>query len=209
MAAALESWVAEGAGNRAALPANLSDEAGVAAICEVASGVFEAPEILVHAAGVNLRQPAEDITPDDWQLTQWLNLGAPFFISQALVPAMKECGWGRIDNFASLQTIKAIPSGIAYGASKGSVGQMTRAMAEDWSGDGINTNAIGPGFFLTELTAAVFADEARAARNAAQTCIGRNCRLEDIDVPLLFLCSDAAFYVTGQVLMVDGGFTAK
>ena len=110
---ALESWAAEGAGNRAALPADLSDEAGVAAICEVASGVFEAPDILVHAAGVNLRRPAEDITPDDWQLTQWLNLGAPFFISQALVPAMKECGWVRIDNFASLQTIKAFPSGIA------------------------------------------------------------------------------------------------
>ena len=86
---------------------------------------------------------------------------------------------------------------------------MTRAMAEAWSGDGINTNANGPGFFPTELTAAVFADEARAARNAAQTCIGRNGRLEDIDGPLLFLCSDASVYVTGQVLMVDGGFTAK
>ena len=206
---ALESWVAEGAGNRAALPADLSDEAGVAAMCEAASGMFGAPDILVHAAGVNLRRPAEDITPDDWQLTQWLNLGAPFFISQALVPAMKERGWGRIVNFASLQTTRAFPSGIAYGASKGGVGQMTRAMAEAWSGDGINTNAIGPGFFPTELTAAVFADEARAARNAAQTCIGRNGRLEDIDGPLLFLCSDAAVYVTGQILMVDGGFTAK
>ena len=118
---------------------------------------------------------------------------------------MKERGWGRIVNFASLQTTRAFPSGIAYGASKGGVSQMTRAMAEAWSGDGINTNAIGPGFFPTELTAAVFADEARAARNAAQTCIGRNGRIEDIDGPLLFLCSDAAVYVTEQVLMVYGG----
>ena len=86
---------------------------------------------------------------------------------------------------------------------------MTRAMAEAWSGHGINTNAIGPGFFPTELTAAVFADEARAARNAAQTCVGRNGRLADIDGPLLFLCSAASVYVPGQVLMVDGGFTAK
>ena len=178
-------------------------------MCEAASGMFGVPDILVHAAGVNLRQPAEDITPDDWQLTQWLNLGAPFFISQALVPAMKERGWGRIVNFASLQTTRAFPSGIACGASKGGVGQMTRAMAEVWSGHGMNTNAIGLGFFPTELTAAVFADEARAARNAAQTCIGRNGRLEDIDGPLLFLCSDASVYVTGQILMVDGGFTAK
>ena len=92
-AEALASWVAEGAGNRAALPADLSDDSGVAAMCEAASGLFGAPDILVHAAGVNLRQPAEDITPDDWHLTQWLNLGAPFFISQKLVPAMKERGW--------------------------------------------------------------------------------------------------------------------
>jgi len=82
-------------------------------------------------------------------------------------------------------------------------------MAESWSSDGINANAIGPGFFPTELTAPVFNDAERAARNAAQTCIGRNGALEDIKGPLLFLCSEASSYVTGQVLMVDGGFTAK
>jgi NAD(P)-dependent dehydrogenase (short-subunit alcohol dehydrogenase family) len=72
------------------------------------------------------------------------------------------------------------------------VAQLTRAMAEAWSRDGINANAIGPGFFRTELTAAVFADPERAARNAAQTCIGRNGEPEDIDGPLLFLCSEAS-----------------
>ena len=86
---------------------------------------------------------------------------------------------------------------------------MTRAMAEAWSGHGITANAIGPGFFRTELTAAVFNDPERAARNAAQTCIGRNGEVEDIDGPVLFLASEASAYVTGQVLMVDGGFTAK
>jgi gluconate 5-dehydrogenase len=86
---------------------------------------------------------------------------------------------------------------------------MTRAMAEAWSSAGINTNAIGPGFFETELTAAVFADPERAERNAAQTCIGRNGALGDLDGPLLFLCSEASRYVTGQILMLDGGFTAK
>lgn len=86
---------------------------------------------------------------------------------------------------------------------------MTRAMAEAWSGDGINANAIGPGFFPTELTAAVFADADRLTYNAAETCVGRNGRLEDIDGPILFLCSDASAYVTEQILMIDGGFTAK
>ena len=82
-------------------------------------------------------------------------------------------------------------------------------MAEAWSRYGITANAIGPGFFPTELTQAVFGDAARAERNAAQTCMNRNGRLEDIDGPMLFLCSEASGYVTGQVLMVDGGFTAK
>ena len=164
---------------------------------------------MIHAAGLNTREAADEVTPEGWDATLAINLSAPFFLSQALVPAMKAKGWGRIVNFASLQTTRAFPGGIAYGATKGAVGQMTRAMAEAWSKDGITANAIGPGFFPTELTAAVFDDPERAARNAAQTCIGRNGRVEDMDGPLLFLCSEASGYVTGQVLMVDGGFTAK
>lgn len=170
---------------------------------------FGSPDILVHAAGVNTREAADDVTPSGWDQTLALNLSAPFFLSQAFVPAMRAKGWGRIVNFASLQTTRAFPGGIAYGATKGGIAQLTRAMAEAWSAHGITANAIGPGFFPTELTAAVFNDDARAARNAAQTCMGRNGMLEDMDGPILFLCSDASSYVTGQVLMVDGGFTAK
>ncbi len=173
------------------------------------SAPFGAPDIVLHAAGLNTREAADDVTIKGWDQTLALNLSAPFFLSQALVPGMKAKGWGRIVNFASLQTFRAFPSGIAYGATKGGVGQLTRAMAEAWSPYGITANAIGPGFFPTELTAAVFDDDERAARNAAQTCIGRNGTLADIDGPVLFLCSDASAYVTGQVLMVDGGFTAK
>ena len=205
----LASWADEGGDNRAALPFDLGDESAIRPFCEAVCEPFGPPDILVHAAGVNLRQPADEVTPEGWQITQWLNLSAPFFISQQLVPHMRARGWGRIVNFASLQTTRAFPAGIAYGVSKAGVGQMTRAMAEAWSSDGINANAIGPGFFPTELTAPVFADAERASRNAAQTCIGRNGMLVDIDGPLLFLCSDASAYVTGQILMVDGGFTAK
>lgn len=170
---------------------------------------FGAPDILVQAAGVNTRQPADDVTDDGWDQTLALNLTAPFFLAKALVPAMKHRGWGRIVNFASLQTTRAFPGGISYGASKAGIGQLTRAMAEAWSHHGICANAIGPGFFPTELTQPVFDDPDRAARNAAQTCIGRNGALNDIDGPIVFLCSEASAYVTGQILMVDGGFTAK
>lgn len=193
----------------AGVPGDVADRAGYATLVDAISAPFGAPDIIVHAAGVNTREAADDVTPEGWDATLALNLSAPFFLSQAMVPTMKAKGWGRIVNFASLQTTRAFPSGIAYGATKGGIGQLTRAMAEAWSPFGITANAIGPGFFPTELTAAVFNDPDRAARNAAQTCLGRNGRLEDIDGPVLFLCSDASSYVTGQVLMVDGGFTAK
>lgn len=193
----------------APLSFDLADRAGLADCAARAAKPFGAPDIVVHAAGINMRQAADDVTPEGWDLTLGLNLAVPFFLSQALVPAMKARGWGRIVTFASLQSFRAFPAGVAYGASKGGVAQMTRAMAEAWSAQGITANAIGPGFFPTELTAPVFGDADRAARNAAQTCIGRNGVLEDLDGPLLFFCSDMSSYVTGQTLMVDGGFTAK
>ena len=149
------------------------------------------------------------MTDEGWDTTLNLNLAAPFFLAQAMVPAMKEKGWGRIINFASLQSRRAFPAGISYGASKGGVEQMTRAMAEAWSAHGIMANAVAPGFFRTELTGPVFADPVLAKRNADQTCIGRNGEPSDLDGPLMFFCSPASDYVTGQVLFVDGGFTAK
>jgi NAD(P)-dependent dehydrogenase (short-subunit alcohol dehydrogenase family) len=189
--------------------ADIADRDHVRDLCDAVSGKFGSPDIVVHAAGINTRQAADDVTAQGWDQTLALNLSAPFFISQAFVPQMRAKGWGRIVNFASLQTTRAFPGGIAYGASKAGIGQLTRAMAEAWSKDGITANAIGPGFFPTELTQAVFSDPDRAARNAAQTCMNRNGTLADMDGPLLFLCSDASSYVTGQTLMVDGGFTAK
>ncbi|MCK0148871.1 SDR family oxidoreductase [Marivita sp. S6314] len=189
--------------------ADVADRAAMDDLTAALTAPFGSPDIVVHAAGINTREAADDVTPEGWDTTLALNLSAPFFLSQALVPAMKAKSWGRIVNFASLQTTRAFPGGIAYGATKAGIGQLTRAMAEAWSRDGINANAIGPGFFPTELTEAVFSDPDRAARNAAQTCIQRNGRMDDMDGPLLFLCSDASSYVTGQVLMVDGGFTAK
>lgn len=208
-AEALESLKAEAPGEIFALPFDLNDRAGLADLALRAAEPFGAPDILVHAAGINTRETADEVTPEAWDITLNLNLAAPFFMSKHLVPGMRANGWGRIVNFASLQSHRAFPGGLSYGASKGGIAQLTRAMAEAWSRDGITVNAIGPGFFRTELTAAVFNDPERAARNAAQTCLGRNGEPEDLDGPLLFFCSDACAYVTGQVLMVDGGFTAK
>jgi len=189
-----------------------ADLADLDAIPEIARRIAEAygpPDILVNAAGINTREPADEVTREGWQKTIDLNLSSPFFLAQALVPAMKAKGWGRIINLASLQTVRAFPGGVAYGASKAGVGQLTRAMAEAWSEHGITANALAPGFFPTALTGPVFADPERAARLAEQTCIGRNGTPADLVGPALFLCAPASDYVTGQILFVDGGYTAK
>ena len=94
-------------------------------------------DILCNTAGVNLREPADQITQESWQQTIYLNLTVPFFLARELVPQMRERGGGKIINIASLQSERAFPNSAAYGASKGGVAQLTRAMAEAWSADGI------------------------------------------------------------------------
>jgi len=196
-------------GEAAVLTGDLAERPRLSPIAAAAGRPFGAPDILVNAAGVNLREPAAEITHQSWDRTLDLNLAVPFFLAQALVPAMRERGWGRIINLASLQSVRAFENGLAYGASKGGVAQLTRAMAEAWSRHGIACNAIAPGFFPTELTAPVFDNPARAAWAAGQTCIGRNGRLADMDGVVVFLAAPASDFVTGQVLFVDGGFTAR
>ncbi len=171
--------------------------------------IAASPDILVNAAGVNLRQPFAEVTAAAFDLHMALHLRAPFLLTQRFAPAMAARGWGRILNIGSLQSFRAFPDSAPYGAGKGGVAQLTRAIAEAWSRQGITCNAIAPGFFPTALTAPVFADTARAAALAERTCIGRNGRLEDLHGAAVFLCSDAAAYVTGQILAVDGGFLAK
>lgn len=166
-------------------------------------------DVLVNAAGINLRKSFMDNSPADWNLHLALHLGAPFFMTQALAPTMKKNNWGRIINLASLQSTRAFANGAPYGAAKGGVIQLTRAIAQEWSAHGITCNAIGPGFFKTALTAPVFDNPELAARNAAQTCIGRNGELDDLAGITVFFASDASAYITGQTLMIDGGFTAK
>jgi gluconate 5-dehydrogenase len=191
------------------LSGDLADVAAIGALARRGEAQLGGVDILVNAAGVNLRQPFSEVTPSAWQTQLALHLGAPFFMTQALAPGMQARGWGRILNIASLQSFRAFDHGAPYGAGKGGVVQLTRAIAREWGPHGITCNAIGPGFFPTALTAAVFENPELAHRNAAQTCLGRNGALDDLHGATVFLASDASRYITGQTLMVDGGFTAK
>jgi len=189
--------------------ADLSDPSQCETVANSAIEAFNRVDILVNAAGVNPRKNSDDLSFDEWQMTINLNLTAPYLLGKGLAAHMRQRGWGRVINIASLQTERAFPNGMAYGATKGGIGQLTRAMAEEWSRYGIGVNAIGPGFFPTALTQRVFENDDLVNQLAAQTCIGRNGSLDDLVGPLMFLSSPASDYVTGQILYVDGGFTAK
>ena len=205
----LKEWSDETNGETSYFVADVSNKNQIKTIVAKIIKAEGSPDILINAAGLNTREHADDVTLEGWDKTLDLNLSTPFFIAQAIVKEMKKRKWGRIINYASLASRRALPSSIAYGASKGGIEQLTRAMAEAWSPFGINVNAIAPGFFPTELTVPVFNDKERSIRNAKQTCIGRNGELQDLNGPLLFLCSKSSDYVTGQLIFVDGGFTAK
>lgn len=209
--AALEAMCAEMGGDAKArfVAADLSNKALIERVAARCHSQFGRVDGVVNAAGVNLRQPTSDITPDSWDTTLDLNLAAPFFLSRYFVEEMAERQFGRIINIASLQSTRAFPNGLPYGASKAGVCQLTRAMSEAWSKDGITANALAPGFFPTELTAAVFDNPETRDWAARQTTIGRNGEMEDLRGPTVFLASDASAYVTGQTLHVDGGFTAR
>lgn len=211
-AEALDDLVAQigDLGGRAhALPGDLGERVEVARIADAAAKPFGAPDILINAAGLNPRQPPDDLAWDTWDQTLHINLSVPFFLAQALVPGMRARGMGNIINIASMQSWRAFKNGAPYGASKGGVVQLTRAMAEAWSPSGIVANALAPGFFPTELTQPVFDDPEISAHHAAMTAIGRNGEMPDLDGAVVFFASRASAYITGQVLPVDGGYSAK
>ena len=165
-------------------------------------------DILINAAGINPRTSAEELTLNDWQKTIDINLTAPFYLSQLVADTMRENNWGRIINIASLQSLRAFDNSIPYGASKGGVMQLTRALAQAYSKDGILVNAIAPGFFRTNLTESLFQNPDKLKELANKTMMGRNGEEKDIFGISVFLCSDANSYVTGQTVFLDGGFSA-
>ncbi len=191
------------------IAADLAVPDGPDIVVENARSLASHIDIVVNAAGINLRRPFQQVSLDDFDRHLALHLRAPFRLTQLLAPAMAERQWGRIVNIASLQSVRAFADSAPYGAAKGGILQLTRAIAEQWSRHGITCNAIAPGFFPTALTQPIFSDPKRSAELAARTAIGRNGRMEDLYGAAVFLASEASGYITGQTVFVDGGFSAK
>jgi gluconate 5-dehydrogenase len=165
-------------------------------------------DILVNNAGIQHREPLLELDAADWRRVVDTNLTSAFLVARAAARGMVERGSGKIVNVASLQSELARPGIGAYAAAKGGLRMLTRAMCAEWGPAGVQANAIGPGYFQTDLTRELVADEAFDAWVRRRAPAGRWGRVEELVGALLFLSSPASDYVCGQVLYVDGGMTA-
>jgi NAD(P)-dependent dehydrogenase (short-subunit alcohol dehydrogenase family) len=201
-----------GVDNSSFVAGDVSDAAQLkSVIAEVEAKLGGAvPDILVNAAGVNRRPHMDATTLEIWETTISANLTAPFMLGQAWGPRMasRSPSWGRIINVVSQQAFRAYGNSGAYGASKGGLVALTRSQAEAWSPRGVLCNAVAPGVVHTPLTEAVFSDPTNAAAHAARTMIGRNGVPGDFGGVAVYLASQASAAVTGQVIFVDGGYSA-
>jgi gluconate 5-dehydrogenase len=180
----------------------------------VADGVARAEhvagplDILVNNAGAQRRAPLREFADEDWDFLLAANLTTAFLVGREVARRMVPRGHGKIINICSVQSEVARPGIAAYSATKGGLKMLTKGMCADLGPSGIQVNAIGPGYFATELTAALTADQAFSAWVRSRTPAGRWGRLEDLIGPLIFLCSPASDFVNGQVVYVDGGMLA-
>jgi 2-deoxy-D-gluconate 3-dehydrogenase len=193
-----------------AVEADLSVSGGADKIIEQAMSAAGAVDILVNNAGIIRRAPALEFTEADWDDVMNVNLKTTFFLSQAAAREMLRAGrGGKIINIASMLSFQGGIRVASYTASKSAIAGLTRLLANEWAGQGINVNAIAPGYVSTNNTTALRADETRNREILARIPAGRWARPEDIAGAAVFLASAAADYVHGAILPVDGGWLAR
>jgi NAD(P)-dependent dehydrogenase (short-subunit alcohol dehydrogenase family) len=164
-------------------------------------------DILVNNAGMNIRTPALNVTDEEWETIIQTNLKSAFMMSQCVGRHMKEAGGGRIINVSSVAGHVALRTGVVYGSTKAALIQMTKILALEWGKYNILVNAIGPWYFKTPLTEKLLQDEFFVQEVLSRTPLQRIGDLRDLVGPVVFLSSEAANYMTGQTLFVDGGMT--
>jgi NAD(P)-dependent dehydrogenase (short-subunit alcohol dehydrogenase family) len=191
-----------------ALRAELGTEQGLEALVAALATAGEAPDILVNNAGMIDRAAFDDVSRPGWDEVIGLNLTAPMFLTQALIPAMRARGWGRVVNIASILALQGKKNAHSYTASKHAIAGLTRSMAAELGQDGVCVNALCPGYIRTEINTVLQQDAGFGAMIAARVPLQRWGETADLAGPLLLLCSPAASYLNGHMLVVDGGMTA-
>ena len=164
------------------------------------------PSILVNNAGVTQPQAFDDIDPAEIERVHQINLVAPIRLCQVVLPGMREVGWGRIINVSSIWGVISKAKRATYSSTKGALNSMTRALAAEVSGEGILANCVAPGFIETDLLRSA-TTEADRKKLAAQVPQGRLGTPEEVGRFIAWLCSEENTYISGQALVIDGGFT--
>lgn len=208
LAAAVKALASDGI-DVAIAPFDVTDEPAVADAIDAIANRAGSIDILVNNAAVNKRAPLDSFETSDWHQLMAANLHGPFYVTKAVMPKMKSRRSGKIVNICSLASDLGRPNIVPYAVSKGGLKQLTRALAVELAPHNVQVNGIAPGFFRTEMNAALLADREFSAWVEQRTPAGRWGDPQDIAGAAVFLCSAAADYVTGAILHVDGGFAAS
>jgi gluconate 5-dehydrogenase len=198
----------EARGRRAVpLALDVRNESSIRPAVDAAHAAFGKIDILVNNAGCNVRKKAVDVTWDDWNLVVETNLRGPFFVAQAAARHMIPRGYGRIVNIGSVTSVAGYAGLGPYGASRGGIRQLTMSLADDWGPHGITVNCLAPGWFKTKQNEVMYQDADWVSYLVERIPLKRPGKPEDLEGAVVFLASDASAYVTGQLLLVDGGIS--
>ena len=190
-------------------PCDLSQTGGISELAAAVSASYGRIDILVNNAGTTHRDDAVDFPEDRWDDVMRVNLKSVWLLSQWVGRGMIQRGSGKIINIASLLSFSGGIRAAAYAASKGGVAQLTKALANEWASKGVNVNAIAPGYIKTDMAGALLNDPVRAAELMNRIPAGQFGTPDDIAGAAVFLASEAASYIHGHILTVDGGWMAR
>lgn len=191
------------------IASDVSDKESLEHLLDECITAFGEVDILVNSAGRTKRQPTLEVADDDWNAILETNLTGTLRACQVFGEHMVERGSGRIINIASLSTFVSLFEVAAYAASKAAVASLTKSLAIEWAKSGVNVNAIAPGVFRTALNEKLLDETPRGQEFLMRTPMGRFGNVEELAGAAVFLASDAASFVTGEILVVDGGFLAS
>ena len=166
-------------------------------------------DVLVNSAGINIRGNADQLTEEEWDTVVDINLKGTFFCSRTVGPGMVSRGWGRVINMGSILSVIAIPGRAAYASAKAGVANLTKVLALEWAGTGVTANAICPGPFGTDMNRALLNDPVKYAEFIRNLPIGRFGELHELNGAAVYLASDASSFMTGSLMFIDGGWTAR